>query len=554
MTVTYTIVAANAGPATATGATVTDTFPAACATVSWTCVPAGVGASCTAGPVSGNIADAANLPSGGSATYTAVCTLAGDASGSLVNTASISGGGVSDTMPGNDSATDTDTILPLDYGDAPGSALGPPWAYPTLLADNGARHGVNGAGALHMGAMIDTEPDGQPTLAADGDDQVSGPNVDDEDGVTLPAALVACGSANVTVNASAIARLDAFVDFNRNGSFADAGEKIFDNQALVAGANALAFNVPCDATPTPLTFSRFRISNAGGLASNGVAADGEVEDYSVVVRGLDFGDAPAAYSTLLANNGARHVVMPGAPLLGALIDTEADGQPSAGATGDDLAGIDDEDGVAFTSPLIRGQNASVTITASAPGLLNAWLDFNGDGNWTTAGDTIFVDVALAAGANNLTFPVPATAATNLSTVARFRFATAGGLSFTGLAANGEVEDHAVTTAAEADVAITKSDSAASEVPGTTVTYTIVASNNGPDAASGVTVTDTFPGILAGCSTTSVAAGGATGNDAGPVAGNFSDSGIGLPVGGTVTYTATCTIARVPPARSRTPRP
>ncbi len=175
-------------------------------------------------------------------------------------------------------------------------------------------------------------------------------------------------------------------------------------------------------------------------------------------------------------------------------------------------------------------------------MLNAWLDWNGDGNWTTAGDAIFVNVALAAGANNLTFPVPATATTNLATVSRFRFATAGGLSFTGLAADGEVEDHAVTTAAEADVAITKTDGATTEVPGTAVTYTIVASNNGPDSASGVTVADSFPAILSGCSTTSVAAGGASGNDIGPVSGNFSDGGISLPMGGTVTYTATCTIA------------
>jgi len=542
MTVTYTIVAANAGPATATAASVADTFPATCASVSWTCVPTGAGASCTAGPVAGNIADGATLPAGTSATYTAVCTLTDNATGSLSNTATIGGGAVSDTTPGNNSATDTDTILPLDFGDAPNTPLGPPWAYPTLLAANGARHGVNAPGALHMGAQIDTETDGQTTVAADGDDQVSVPAVDDEDGVTLPAALVACGSASVTVNASAVAKLDAFVDFNRNGSFADAGEKIFDNLPLVAGPNVLSFNVPCGATATDLTFARFRISSAGGLASTGVAADGEVEDYTLAVRGLDFGDAAAVYPTLLASNGARHIVLPGALHLGATVDTEADGQPTAGANGDDLATSDDEDGVAFTSPLIRGQNASVTVTASAPGVLNAWLDFNGDGNWTTTGDAIFVNVALAAGANNLTFPVPATATTNLNTVARFRFATAGGLSFTGLANDGEVEDHAVATAAEADVAITKADGAATEVPGTTVTYTIVASNGGPDSATGVTVSDTFPAILSGCSTTSVAAGGATGNDAGPVAGNLSDSGITLPAGGTVTYTATCTIS------------
>ncbi len=543
MSVTYTIVASNAGPATATGASVADTFPASL-TCSWTCAGAG-GGTCTAGPVAGNIADSVNLPAGGSATYTAVCTLANNASGSLANTATISGGGVTDPSPGNNSATDTDTILQLDYGDAPNSTLGPPWAYPTLLADDGARHGIALATPLHMGTAAppnpDAETDGQPTANADGDDQVSGLNVDDEEGVTLPGFLVTCETANVTVNASAVARLDAFVDFNRNGSFADAGEKIFDDQALVAGNNPLSFAVPCSATVTSQTFARFRISTAGSLPSTGVAADGEVEDYSVAIRGLDFGDAPdPSYPTFAASNGARHVQGGGGPILGALVDIEADGQPDPASTGDDLAGVDDEDGVSFTSPIIPGQTATVTVTSSAPGLLNAWIDFNSDGDFITTGDQIFTNQALVAGPNNLSFAVPASASSFTGTVARFRVATAGGLSFTGLAADGEVEDYFVLTAAVADLAVTKTDGSATEVPGTSVTYTIVASNSGPDPITGATVADTFPGILSGVTWTCVGAAGGT-CTAGPVAGNISDT-VNLPVGGSVTYTATGTIS------------
>ena len=93
-----------------------------------------------------------------------------------------------------------------------------------------------------------------------------------------------------------------------------------------------------------------------------------------------------------------------------------------------------------------------------------------------------------------------------------------------------------------DLSITKTDGAASEIPGTSVTYTIVASNSGPNGAAGVTVAASFPATLTGCSTTSVAAGGATGNDAGPVLGDLNDTGISLPSGASVTYTATCTIA------------
>ena len=77
--------------------------------------------------------------------------------------------------------------------------------------------------------------------------------------------------------------------------------------------------------------------------------------------------------------------------------------------------------------------------------------------------------------------------------------------------------------------------------GATVTYTIVASNAGPSTPTDVTVSDNFPATLTGCSTTSVANGGATGNDPGPILGNLADGGITLPPGADVTYTASCTV-------------
>ncbi len=105
---TYTIVASNAGPSNATGATVADTFPASL-TCTWTCAGAG-GGTCTAAG-SGNINDSVNLPSGGSVTYTASCTISGSASGTLDNTATVTApAGVTDPTPGNNSATDSDTI------------------------------------------------------------------------------------------------------------------------------------------------------------------------------------------------------------------------------------------------------------------------------------------------------------------------------------------------------------------------------------------------------------------------------------------------------------
>jgi len=126
LTTTYTLTAANTGPDTATNASVTDTFPAACASVSYTSVAAGGATGNTAGPISGNINDTTlNLPVGASVTYTATCTIDLTATGTLTNTANITSA-ATDPNPANNSATDTDTLIQLAtltiQLDAPGSA------------------------------------------------------------------------------------------------------------------------------------------------------------------------------------------------------------------------------------------------------------------------------------------------------------------------------------------------------------------------------------------------------------------------------------------------
>ncbi len=109
--VTYTITASNAGPSNVDGATVTDTFPPS-ETCTWTCVGAD-GGSCTASG-SGDISQWVTLPSGGSTTYTAACSISASATGSLVNTATVAApSGVADPSPDNNSATDTDTLVPM---------------------------------------------------------------------------------------------------------------------------------------------------------------------------------------------------------------------------------------------------------------------------------------------------------------------------------------------------------------------------------------------------------------------------------------------------------
>ncbi len=110
--VTYSIVASNlSGPSNAPGSQVVDNFPAACTSVNWTCAGSG-GGSCTA-MGSGNINDTVDLPVGASVTYTAICAINPSATGTLDNTVTVSAAaGITDTDPANNSATDSDTLVP----------------------------------------------------------------------------------------------------------------------------------------------------------------------------------------------------------------------------------------------------------------------------------------------------------------------------------------------------------------------------------------------------------------------------------------------------------
>ena len=176
--------------------------------------------------------------------------------------------------------------------------------------------------------------------------------------------------------------------------------------------------------------------------------DGNGDDIAKVDRGAyeylspDYGDAPSSYHTLLADDGARHV-MSNQLRLGAIVDSELDGQPSIAANADDTSGSqDDEDGVAVVESFTIGQSNSIVVTASGSGKLDAWLDLNNDGTWSSPEEQIITSQSVVGGENPFTITIPQTAAGGW-TFARFRVSSLGGLSPTGIAPDGEVEDYLV---------------------------------------------------------------------------------------------------------------
>lgn len=115
--VTYTITVINLGPGDTVGALVTDAFPEDILGVTWTCVGSGGGV-CTPAGV-GNLVDVAGLPNGGSVVYTATGMVSPDATGTIDNIANVVVTDVTDPDPGNNSATDSDTVgaPPLPFAD-----------------------------------------------------------------------------------------------------------------------------------------------------------------------------------------------------------------------------------------------------------------------------------------------------------------------------------------------------------------------------------------------------------------------------------------------------
>ena len=107
---TYTVTASNAGPNT-DNATVAATLDVQLTgVINWTCLAVG-GASCGAPGGSGNVVDTPSLPAGGSVTYTITTTVPANATGTLSSSATVTPAVEPDPIPGNNSASDADTVL-----------------------------------------------------------------------------------------------------------------------------------------------------------------------------------------------------------------------------------------------------------------------------------------------------------------------------------------------------------------------------------------------------------------------------------------------------------
>ncbi len=361
--------------------------------------------------------------------------------------------------PADDGEVEDDMtrIYEADYGDAPD----PP--YPTLDSSGGPWTMIP---YRYLGTRVDGELDGQPDPNALGDDNNG---VDDDDGVRFATTLIPGQEATVKVVVSGLGfdsnaeEICAWIDYNQNGNWESSELAIRYGPLKYTGKPEeyeCKFTVPAGAV-LGTTYARFTVTYHTFWVPippeplQGYAY-GEIEDYEIVIgedgpyppwviRKYDYGDA-AGYPTLLINNGARHVVDEDL-FLGYTIDSETDGRPTPNADGDDNTGDNDEDGVTMSPFIAPGQAVPITVVASAAGVLNAWIDFNIDGDWADAGEHIIAAQPVSAGVNSFTMSVPANARLG-QTYARFRLSSVRDLSYDGQAPDGEVEDYLVEIKAD----------------------------------------------------------------------------------------------------------
>ena len=179
-----------------------------------------------------------------------------------------------------------------DFGDASDPS------YPTLLANDGARHWIHPG--LCLGERVDGDDNGQPDFLAIGDDiDIEG---DDEDGVRFWMDLVPGDWASVHIDVSNSTTEDqevvvaGWIDFDQNDVWDwDELAVHLDPVVVPPGEGAVwrpAFEIPSDAA-LGQTYARFRLYKvernefgdiiSPGLLPFGYGGAGEVEDYTIVI-------------------------------------------------------------------------------------------------------------------------------------------------------------------------------------------------------------------------------------------------------------------------------
>jgi uncharacterized repeat protein (TIGR01451 family) len=588
---TYRITVTNNGLSAVTGATVSDTLPAALTNATWTCATCNSPAS-----GSGNISTSVTLLPGQSAVIVLTATVAANATGNIVNTAVVTTpAGVTDTVPTNNTDTDTNTLNPqadlrISKTNNLNAVVPGMLVTYTVVVTNAGPSAVTGA------LITDTLP---------AELQNPGWVCSAGAGATCPVPSFGSAMNNLSVTMG----VNSVLTFTLTGTVAQSATGLITNTAVVT--------VPAGVTdPTPDNNESIDADPADPRADLSIDKDDGVTTatpglaltYRITVTnngpsavtGATVSDTlPAALTnaiwtcaTCVPNNGSGGLINTSVSLLsGQFAVIIVTGTVAADATGSitNTAAVTVPAGVTDPTP---GNNTDTDIDNLVPSVDLAVRKSVQPSNTVVPGTALTYTVVVsnagpskAVGATVTdTFPVALTGATwacvagagaicgtssgsgSINGVS-LTLAVNSAVTFTvngivvGSATGNIVNTAVVTTPAgsvdptpinntstvtnpltpQAFLGIFKTDNQLTAVPGTRITYTVAVTNGGPSDANGVVISDAIPAVLLSPAWTCAGANGGVCNAPTSGNGNISTT-VNVPAGGQITFTVVATLS------------
>jgi uncharacterized repeat protein (TIGR01451 family)/fimbrial isopeptide formation D2 family protein len=609
---TYTIVVSNAGPSDVIGATVSDPIPAQIGSWAWTCAPAGGATCAgSGGSISTAFSDTVDMPAGSTITYTVVAQVRSSATGDLANTVTVTPpAGVTDPTPGNNTATDTDTADPqadlsvtkddgvsqyvpggsLTYtivvsnagpSDVIGATVSDPipaqigsWAW-TCTSTGGAT--CAGSGGSISTAFSDTVdmPAGSTityTVVAQVRSSATG-DLANTVTVTPPAGVTDPTPGNNTATDTDTADSQADLSVTKDdgvSQYVPGGSLTYTIVVSNAGPSDVIGATVSDPIPAQIGSWAWTCTSTGGATCAGSGGSistafsdtvdmpaGSTITYTVVaqVRSSATGDL-ANTVTVTPPAGVTDPT----PGNNTATDTDtADSQADLSVTKDDGVSQYVPGGSLTYTIVVSNAGPSdvigATVSDPIPAQIGSWAwTCTSTGGATCAGSGGSISTAFS---DTVDMPVGSTI--TYTVVAQVRSSATGDLANTvtvtppaGVTDPTPGNNTAIDTDTadpQADLSITKVASPVGYyLPGSTIEYTIVVTNNGPADVTGVLVEDYMPVDDGGdplftnwdwvCTSET---GGASGCTAYNGAGGFFSDTVNLPLGGSITYTVTATI-------------
>ena len=511
----YTLIVTNSGTAATSGTvTVTDTLPTGLKAYRIS----GTGWSCTLGTLtctrSDSLAPGASYPA-----ITLIVDVDINAPASVTNSASVSGGGETNTT--NNTATDLTSIAATATGTQNCSVLNN--ASPTSLNFSGAGTLISGAantqGAVYRFSNVATGMDALVTVT----------------NLSATSATLLQSGLSALLTTSSNASVDYRIDLVQAGTSTpippiDVVAYSFDIDGVGVGnplsdyAEFIAANSVLLNSPTRLTLTGLRATQGAAYvgyndnfsdprnAAGGVYLDvnsftlraGVQGATSNATRGITFDLRTSNASSFTLINCSDQT----APRTADLSVTKTDSVNSVNAAGTTTYTISVSNAgpnsttATLIDPAVTGlTKTGVTCTAATGGAVCPSLP-------TVSGLESGLDLGKIPSGATLTFSVTTNVTATSGSVSNTATVSVPSTTIEPNTANNSATDTDTVTPIT-DVAVSKAVNVAAAGPGGTVAYTIRAWNNGPSPAGSATVTDTVSASLTGVTWTCVGTGGAS---------------------------------------------